>query len=108
MSRGTLRLCDWCFRSNTRCHDSRRRSYGWHRHDSWKNTRRHQWREKVKTNATPRPERPSFADALDRLRADIRASLAEYDASPGAKYDHPDCGCTWCTFVNAIREAVAE
>lgn len=46
--------------------------------------------------------------ALEQLRADMRAALATYDASPGAKYDHADCTCTWCAFVRSIREAAAD
>jgi hypothetical protein len=44
MQRGLMRLCDYCFRGNTRCQDSLRLHRGWHRHDSWKNHRGKQWR----------------------------------------------------------------
>lgn len=47
---------------------------------------------------------------MRRLRKELRAALADFDAEDAASKDrHPDgCCCALCAFVAAVRGAVEE
>lgn len=86
LRRGTLRLCDWCFKSRPRCQDSLRLHRGWHRHDNWKNhpeQRRQQWRERaIRMNAAD----ISTADFFTNPELSGKLRFAVLDATGDTKH----------------------